>query len=79
MLEAVKRAEDDDSVVLRLYERHNSRGSATVSTWGKVTNASLTDFLETSDAKDEVGLKDNSVGLKYRNHQILTVKLRMSH
>jgi len=79
MLEAVKQAEDDDSAIMRLYERHNSRGRARISTWGKVNDVSVTDFLEASESKDDVDLKDNSVALKYRNHQILTLKIRMTH
>jgi alpha-mannosidase len=77
MLEAIKRAEDDDSVVLRLYERQNSRGTAKISMWGKVRNASITDILENNDANSEVDFKDNTIDLKYRNHQLLTLKVGM--
>jgi alpha-mannosidase len=77
MLEAIKRAEDDDSVVLRLYERHNSRGTAKISMWGKVRNASITNILENNEANSEVDLKDNTIDLKYRNHQLLTLKVGM--
>jgi alpha-mannosidase len=78
MLEAVKQAEDDDSAILRLYERHNSRGRARVTIWGKVSNASITDILENNDANGEIDLKDNTIDLKYRNHQLLTLKVRMA-
>ena len=78
MLEAVKRAEDTDSIILRLYERHNRRGSGKISMWGKVSNASTTDILETNDAKDEADVRGNTIDLKYRNYQIVTLKVRVT-
>ena len=78
MLEAVKQAEDDDSAILRLYERHNSRGRARVSVWGKLRKASATDILEGNDANGEIGLKENTIDLTYQNHQLLTLKVRMA-
>ena len=77
MLEAVKQAEDDDSVILRLYERHNRRGNARITLWDKVNNASATDILESNDAK-EVESKDNVIIAKYRNYQLVTLKVRMA-
>jgi alpha-mannosidase len=75
MLEAVKQAEDDDSAILRLYERHNNRGRAKVSMWGKVRRASTADILENDDTNNEVDLSDTTLELEYRNHQILTLKV----
>jgi len=75
MLEAVKQAEDDGSAILRLYERHNNRGRAKISMWGKVRKASITDILENDDTHDKVDLGDATLEVNYRNHQILTLKV----
>jgi alpha-mannosidase len=79
MLEAVKQAEDDDSAILRFYERHNTRGSAGVSLWGKVSKARTADILENDDTNSDLDVKDAGIRVKYRNYQIVTLKVRMAH
>ncbi len=76
MVESVKDAEDDNSVILRLYEMHNKRGNAQLELWKKVTSARRTDLLETKETRDNLEVfPGNKIIVPYSNYQILTVKI----
>ncbi len=77
MLEAVKLSEDnDESLVLRLYEMHNKRGKARIDMFRKIKSAKLLDLLELSEiAGKELVVEGNSITFPYRNYEILTIKV----
>jgi alpha-mannosidase len=74
VLDTVKRAEDSDALVLRLYETHGARGTARLRLAAPVDAACLANGLEEDGEQLEV--EDGAIVLVYRPHQLLTVKLR---
>ncbi len=72
-VEAIKRAEKEDAVIVRLYEGHNTRGTVTLTTTLPVKSAWLCDLLETSLA--EIPLSGGEMLLPIQPFEIITVKL----
>jgi alpha-mannosidase len=75
-LACLKKAEDSDDVVLRLYEPHGNRGAAKLSLTGRrVEAAFLTSILEENETpiplEDGTGLR-----IEFGPFQVITVKLR---
>jgi alpha-mannosidase len=73
VLDTVKRGEDSDALVLRLYEAHGARGTARLRLAVPFDGARLANGLE--EDGDALGLEDGEIVLPYRPHQILTVKV----
>jgi alpha-mannosidase len=73
VLDTVKRAEDSDALVLRLYEAHGARGTARVLLGNPVRSARRANALE--DDGEPLELVDGAVVLPYRPHEIVTLKL----
>jgi alpha-mannosidase len=71
VLDTVKRAEDSDALVLRLYEAHGARGRARVRLALPFTRAARANLLEDEEAGLPVSAGE--IELDYRPHQILTV------
>jgi alpha-mannosidase len=75
-IEAIKRAEKEDAVIVRLYEAHNTRGPVVLKTTLPVKRAYLTDLLETN--LEELPLSVNGeVQLYIRPFEIITVKFTL--
>nr|WP_252973145.1 alpha-mannosidase [Saccharolobus solfataricus] len=76
ILEAVKVAEDDNnSVVLRLYEYENTRGEAYVEVPFNVTEARSLDLLELNEVPRDIVIEGNRIKVKYKNRDILTISV----
>jgi len=75
VLEAVKKAEDDDSLILRLYEAHGGRGRRTLRTSLPVSGVSETDLLERDIGKAAV--KDGCIEFEIGPFEIKTFRLRL--
>ena len=75
IVETVKKAEDSDDIVVRLYECHNSRGKAELSCARSPVTAMLCDLEE--NEIDELVLQDGIVCFEYKPFEILTIKLKM--
>jgi alpha-mannosidase len=73
VLDTIKRAEDSDALVLRLYEAHGARGRARLRVAETFSSARRANILE--DDGDPLEIDGDAVLLPYRPHQILTVKL----
>ena len=73
VLDTVKRAEDSDALVLRLYEAHGARGTAHIRVGVPFTAAESCNLLE--DAAATLAVNDGVIELAYAPHQILTVLL----
>ncbi len=73
VLDTVKRAEDSEAVVLRLYEAHGARGTATLRVGFPVASASLCNILE--DRGAPLTVADQTVRISYRPHQLLGIML----
>jgi alpha-mannosidase len=73
VLDTIKRAEDSDALVLRLYEAHGARGTARLRLGVPFGQARRANGLEEDGAPLEID--DGAVVLPYRPHQIVTVKV----
>nr|MBA3330394.1 alpha-mannosidase [Actinomycetota bacterium] len=73
VLDTIKRAEDSDALVLRLYEAHGGRGAARLRLGTPFASARLANALE--DDGKPLELDDGAIVLPYRPHAILTVKV----
>ncbi|HZO87934.1 MAG TPA: alpha-mannosidase [Chthonomonadaceae bacterium] len=71
-IEAIKRAEKEEAIIVRLYEAHNTRGLVTLTTTLPVKRAFLADLMETNLA--ELPLSGGEVVLPILPFEILTVK-----
>jgi alpha-mannosidase len=74
IIEAVKKAEDEDAIVVRLYEAYNSRGEVTVTTSLPVREAVLCDLLERD--LQPLPLENGAFTIPIQPFEVVTVKLR---
>jgi alpha-mannosidase len=72
-IEAIKRAEKEEAVIVRLYEAHNTRGTVTLTTTLPVKKAYLCDLMESNVF--ELPLSSGEVTLPIHPFEIVTVKL----
>jgi alpha-mannosidase len=72
VLETLKKAEDDSSMIVRLYEAHGSRGVRTISTTLPVKKVIETNLMEKEEQRLKV--KNGSVKLNFTPFQIRTLK-----
>ncbi len=73
VLDTVKKAEDSDALVLRLYECHGARGQATLELGLPFQKAVLSNGLE--DDGKPLTLRHQTLTLPYTPYQIITLKL----
>jgi alpha-mannosidase len=73
IVEAIKRAEDSDAVIVRLYEAWGRSCKARLRTTLPASRAFLCDLLERE--RDEVAVKDGVIELELGPFKILTLKL----
>lgn len=74
VIEAVKKAEDSNDLIVRLYECHNSRGQAELFCANTPTEAVLCDLEENELADLEIN--DGLVQFSYKPFEIITIKLK---
>jgi alpha-mannosidase len=74
VLDTIKRAEDSDATVLRLYEAHGGRGVARVRPAAPFSWARRANLLE--DDGDALDVEDGAIVIPYRPHEIVTVKVQ---
>ncbi|HZP81862.1 MAG TPA: alpha-mannosidase [Chthonomonadaceae bacterium] len=72
-IEAIKRAETEEAIIVRLYEAHNTRGTVTLITPLPVRRAYLTDLLEANVA--ELPVVSGEITLPIQPFEIVTIKL----
>lgn len=75
VIETVKKAEDSDDLIVRLYECHNSRGQAELFCINRPTEAILCDLEENEIA--DLDLNDGLVQFSYKPFEIITIKLKV--
>ena len=74
VLDTVKRAEDSDALVLRLYEAHGGRGTARVRVGLPFESAALCNTLE--EAGEPLDVVGDEIVVPYRPHQIISLLVR---
>ena len=74
VIETVKKAEDSDDLIVRLYECHNSRGQAELYCINAPREAVICDLEENEIGELEV--TDGLVQFSYKPFEIVTIKLK---
>ena len=75
VLETVKRAEDGDGVILRMYECENARTPVTL-TWNRpFASAESCNCLEEADG-EPVKVEENRVSFTIKPFEIKTIRIR---
>ena len=74
VIDTVKRAEDTDALVVRLYEAHGGRGRARLSIAWPVREAVRCSLLE--DPGEPLDVRDGAIEIPYRPHEIVSVLIR---
>jgi alpha-mannosidase len=69
----VKEAEDDDTIIVRLYDTFNTTTKATVKFGFDVAKVETATILEESES--EVAVNNNSVTLTVKPFEIVTLKV----
>jgi alpha-mannosidase len=73
-LAALKKAEDSDAIILRLYEAHGARGKTTIETALPLQKAALANILE--DETQELSIEDERrITLEFNPFQVISLKL----
>ena len=73
VLETIKRAEDSDAIVLRLYEPYGGRGESRVALAAPFTRATRTNLLE--EDGEPVTIEDGVLVVPYRPREVITLVL----
>jgi len=74
IIETVKRAEDGDGIIIRLYESQRKRGPVQVKFGFAVKSAWETNLLEENES--ELSLENDSIELSLRPYQIMTLRVK---
>lgn len=73
VVETVKKAENEDAVVIRTYEAFGGSTKCTLSFGESYSKAYICDLMENESS--EIEIKNNSVELSFRAFEIVTIKL----
>jgi alpha-mannosidase len=74
IIDTIKKAEDSDALIVRLYECHGAHGTARLTFGFPVKSAKFTNILEI--AGDDAAIVDGAVHIPYRPFQIITLALK---
>ena len=73
LLDTVKKAEDSNHVIVRLYEYMNSQSNATLTSQLPVKKAVLCNMLE--EEEQELVVEDNRIQVAFNPFEVQTVKV----
>ena len=74
VIETVKKAEDGDGIIVRMYESFNKRTNTVLKTGFDFKSVTLCDMLE-NDLK-VISAKENLIPLTLKPFEIVTIKIR---
>ena len=74
VIDTIKKSEDGDALVVRLYECHGARGMARLKVASRFTKATLCNVLE-EPLGDDAKLGGGTVEVEYTPHQIISIML----
>ncbi|WP_339296529.1 glycoside hydrolase family 38 C-terminal domain-containing protein [Paenibacillus sp. FSL W7-1279] len=77
MVESVKKAEDGDDIVVRLYETSGTHASTTLHCGFEAAEAWTTDLMENILAALPLGEASNKITLSFTPFEIITLRLRL--
>jgi alpha-mannosidase len=74
IIETVKRAEDGDGIIVRLYESQRKRGEVQVKLGSAVDSAWVTNLLEENESA--LSVENDSILLNLKPYQIMTLRIK---
>jgi alpha-mannosidase len=74
VIETIKRAEDGNGIIIRLYESQRKRGPVQIHAGFALEAAWETNLLEENES--ELSVERDSVQLNMRPYQIMTIRLK---
>jgi alpha-mannosidase len=75
VIETVKRAEDGNGIIVRLYESQRRRGPITLRTGFDMASAVVTNLLEETQHKVQLGVQKRQIDLSVTPFQIVTLRI----
>jgi alpha-mannosidase len=75
IIETIKKAENDDSIIVRLYEAHGCHATCTLKTSLPIKHAIETNLLEQEERK--IPVRERKITLEFSPFQIRTLKLTL--
>jgi alpha-mannosidase len=75
VIETIKRAEDGNGIIVRLYESQRRRGTFTLTTAFLITQAWRANILE--ENQEEILVNGNQLKYQIKPYQILTIRLQL--
>lgn len=76
LVEAVKKAEDDESIIVRLYENSGGNVKTTISSDWNIESIYIVDMME--ENPEEVYLDEGKYILEFKPFEIITLKMKLS-
>lgn len=76
VIESIKRAEQDDSMIVRLYETDNARAEVTLSLFQEISGAFQCNMLE--EEEKAVMFEGKSVQFAMKPFEIKTIKVKFA-
>ncbi|MBM3464294.1 MAG: alpha-mannosidase, partial [Armatimonadetes bacterium] len=73
ILETVKKAEDGDALIVRLYEAYNQRGTATLRCGLPIASARRVNLMESDPDGEDPLLAESALRFEYRPYEIITL------
>ncbi len=73
IIETIKKAEESDHIILRLYEAYNKKSTVNLNFGGNVQRAYICNLLEQEET--EVAVKGNIVTVEVSNYEVITLKV----
>jgi len=77
ILDTVKKAEDSDDIIVRLYEARGTHGTARLHTTLPVKSAARVNLLETAEDGPAPAFEDGVLSFNYRPFELITFKLSL--
>lgn len=75
VIETIKKAEDSDDVVIRLYDAYNLTTQVEIRFGFDVSRAYICNMLEVNES--ELSVVNRSVTIQVKNYEIVTLKLQL--
>ena len=75
MIEVIKKAEDSQDLIVRLYEYHNKRTNATLSFFKEIEKAYECDLMENNI--EEINVSSKEFSFEIKPYEIKTFKIKL--
>ena len=75
MIEVIKKAEDSDDLIVRVYEYHNKRTNATLSFFKEIEKAYECNLME--ENIEEVKANGKEISFEIKPYEIKTFKVKL--